>query len=277
MKKIIALSLTLLLTTLAFGQKKERIKGSKVVTIESKTIENFDQIEVEDNIEVYLVKGDNSAIEIEADENLHELIQFELAGSTLHLSTSKTVTSYKKLIVKVTYTDSFKMITAKNDASIYTLSDLELEQVTVKNLDFSKSYLNVKSPNFTLIADDKSKIELNLKAETSTIELSKNAQLKALIASASIKFDMYQKSTAIVEGDVPDAKLRLDNNANFAGKNFVTTRLELTTEAYTYCSIFVNELVTMDASGKSEIQLFGAPKIEMKNFADSAILYKKQK
>jgi hypothetical protein len=38
----------------------------------------------------------------------------------------------------------------------------------------------------------------------------------------------------------------------------------------------VSNIVTIDASGDSEIELYGEPiKIEMKRFADSAELYKK--
>jgi len=43
------------------------------------------------------------------------------------------------------------------------------------------------------MANDKSKIELNLKSDQATIELSKNSHLKALIAAGQVVFDMYQK------------------------------------------------------------------------------------
>ncbi|MBN9285648.1 MULTISPECIES: DUF2807 domain-containing protein [unclassified Flavobacterium] len=275
MKKTILLFALLLTTAFSFAQKKEKLKGSKIVTVTQKDVDKFESLEFEDNLEVFLVKGDKQALEIEADDNLHEAIKAEMYGSTLRIYTDKDITNAKKLSVRVTYTDNLKMISAKNETKLNALADLQLDNVTVKNFDYSKSYLNVKSSVFALIMNDKSKAELNIKAESATIELSKNAELKALIAAAESKIDLYQKATATLEGDSGISKIRLDNNAVLNAKKFAVTDMELISESYT--SSYVNALKTISifATGKSEIQLFGTPKVDMKNFADNATLYKK--
>ena len=89
MKKSILLFALLILTSLSFAQKKDKIKGSKIVTIEQKQIESFTGIEVNDNIEVMLISGSECGIEIEADDNLHDVIDFSLSGSTLRIATLK--------------------------------------------------------------------------------------------------------------------------------------------------------------------------------------------
>lgn len=275
MKNTFTLFAIFFFTSLAFAQDKEKIKGSKVVTIEQKEIKDFESLEVEDNLEVFLIKGDKCGVEIEADDNLHDEIIFFENGGNLQISSKKEVTSSKKFSVRITYTDTFKMAMAKEKASITALSDISLNDFTFKTFDSAKIFANVVTKKFTLMANDKSKIELNLKSEETTIEMSKNAVLKALIASNAMKFDMYQKTSAVVEGDVIDLKLRLDNNADFTGKNLATKNSEITTEGYTNCSILVSTKATIDARGKSEIQLFGEQRIEIKNFLDSATLYKK--
>ncbi len=276
MKNIYVLFLSLLVATTAMAQKKEKIKGSKTVTVTQKEVQSFDALEVEDNIEIFLVKGNTQSIEIEADDNLHEIIASEIYGSTLKLSTTKEVSSSKKLSVRVTYTDALKTITGKHESIINSLAELSLENITVKNLDYSKSYLNVKSTNFSLILNDKAKAEINVKAESTTLELSKNASLKALVASPAVKLDMYQKTSAEIEGDTADAKIRLDNNANLTAKKFTAKNMELVTEGYTSCNVTALENITIAASGKSEIQLLGKPKVTIQNFADSAVIYKKE-
>lgn len=275
MKNTITLFAILFFTTITFAQDKEKIKGSKVVTIEQKEIKDFESLEVEDNLEVFLIKGDKCGVEIEADDNLHDEIIFFENGGNLQISSKKEVTSSKKFSVRITYTDTFKMATAKEKANITALSDISLNDFTFKTFDSAKVFANVVTKKFTLMANDKSKIELNLKSEETTIEMSKNSVLKALIASNAMKFDMYQKTSAVVEGDVIDLKLRLDNNADFTGKNLATKNSEITTEGYTNCSILVSTKATIDARGKSEIQLFGEQRIDIKNFLDSATLYKK--
>ena len=275
MKKSAFAIVLFLLCHSAFSQGKEKIKGSKIVTVEQKEVQEFETLEVSDNLEIFIIKGDKCSVEIEADDNLHDAIQIDEHGNSLMLSSAKDVTSSKKFSVRVTYTDNFKVLIAKNHSNITALADISLDNFTFKSFDESKIYANIKSKVFTLIANDKSKAELNLKADVSTIELSKNAQLKALISSGQLTFDMYQKTTAAIEGDVNDLKLRLDNNSNFAGKNFTAKNAEVTVEGYTSCSILVNTKIIIDASGKSEIQLYGDQKIEMKNFKENATLYKK--
>ena len=275
MKNSIVLIALLLISSAAFSQKKDKVKGSKIVTTEIKKIENFESLEVNDNLEVFLVKGNECGLEIEADDNLHDAIDAVVSGSNLRLSTLKNAFGYKKLSIRVTYTKDFKLVVTRNEATVTALAQVELDNITFKSYDYSKLFLNAKSRNISLLMNDKSKAELNSKGENTVISLSKNANLKGLITSTSMTFDMYQKSEALIDGDVELAKLRLDNNAEFSGKMLNLKNAELTCEAYSKISLNVKNTLSIDASGKSEIQLFGDQKIEMKRFVDNAVLMKK--
>jgi hypothetical protein len=275
MKKNLLIIAFLFLATSTFSQKKEKVKGSKIVTIEQKKIESFTSLEVSDNIEVVLIKGKECSVEIEADDNLHDAIEIVVTGSMLRLSTLKNAFGFKKLSIRVTFTDDFKLVTAKNEATISALAEIELDDISFKSYDYSKLFLNAKTTNFSLIANDKSKIELNLKSEKSTINLSKNSEIKALITSTEMIFDLYQKAEATIEGTTNQLKLRLDNNASFMGKSLDSKDAQVITESYTTASLQVNGSISISAIAKSEIQLYGNPKIEIKQFLDNAVLMKK--
>lgn len=277
MRKITFLALILFWTTLTFAQKKEKVKGTKLVTVEKSDIGNFDQLEIEDNVEVFLIKSDKNAIEIEADDNLHATINKQIYGTTLRINTNKEVSSYKKFEVRIYHNDSLKLISVKHEAKLNCIQELKLPSVTIKTYDYSKSFINVSSPNFAIIATDKSRIELNLKGEESSVEINKNAEIKALISSNKLKFDMYQKSEANIEGDTNDMKLRLDNNSKFIGKNLSAKSMMLTAESYSNCTVRAKENLSITANGKSEVYILGDPKIEVKKFSDDATLYKKSK
>jgi hypothetical protein len=269
------LLLLLLTSAFSFSQKKEKIKGSKIVTMEQKEVGNFKSIEVEDNLEVFLVKGKECGLEIEADDNLIEHISYKITGSNIRVSTTKDISSFKKLSVRITYTDDLDMVIAKHETNITALSDVNLNNVTFKSYDYSKLYLNAKCKQFTLMANDKSKVELNLNAEKSTIDVSKTAAVKALISSNELTFDMYQKSNATIEGDVNSLKLRLDNNSNFVGNKLTAVNATIISDGYSNGKIAVKNNVVIDIAGKSEIQITGEPKFEIKRFTDNAILMKK--
>jgi hypothetical protein len=275
MNKFIAVIAIVLFSTFAFSQQKEKVKGSKIVTVVQKEVSEFETLEVDDNLEIFLIKGDKSSIEIEADDNVQEFVEFTSKANTLHLFTSRQITGTKKLSVRVTFTDDFNLVIAKDDTNITSLAELTAANFTFKIHDNAKLYANANVKNFTLMMDDKSKAELNLKSEDATVEMSKNAQLKALISSTQMKFDMYQKTKAVIEGDVINFKLRLDNDADFTGQKLTSKNTDLLTEGFAECTINVAARLVIDAKGKSETRLYGAQKIEVKNLLDSAVLSKK--
>ena len=275
MKKYSVIILFLFATTLSLAQKKEKIKGSKIVTIEQKEIGSFDAIEISDNLEVYLDRGEKCELKIEADDNLHDIIKIDLTAKTLRINTLKTATNYKKLIVRITYTNELKRITSKDEAIINAIQEIQLNDIAIQSFDDSKLFLNVNTKNFNLQSDHNSKVELNLKSEKTTIELSENANLKALLTATDLKCDMYKRAIAILEGDVTNATIRLDNNAKFLADNLTIVNAQLLAEGYSNCSINVTSSVSVDAAENAEIKLYGDQKIEMLRFADNAILSKK--
>jgi hypothetical protein len=275
--KIVYVLVAFFMVTLTFAQKKEKIKGSKIVTVTVKDIETFDAIDIADNLEVFLVKADKNSVEIEADDNLHDAIIFEILGTTLKFHTTKDVIRAKKFSVRINYTNDLKMIVVKNDAVLNALADLNLDSITIKNFDNSKSFLNVKSSSFSLILNDKSEAELNVKAEKTILELSTSSSLKALVASPDFKLDMYQKARAEIEGDAAKATIRLDNNSSLKAKKFAVTTMDLVAEMYSYCEINVKDKVSIAATGKSEIELLGDAKVELPVFRNNANLQKIEK
>ena len=274
MKKILLVSLIMLLTVATFAQKKEKLKGSKIVKIEVKKVPTFETIDITDNLDIYLIKGTNPSIEIDADDNLHSIIDISTKGKMLYLSTIKTVTSAKKFSLRITYTNDLKQIILHNNAKVNSLIDLDLETITFKLYDDSQLFATSKSKSFSLFLDDEARAEINLKGEKTTLNLSKNSSLKALIVSNEMVLDMYQKGNAKIEGDCNNLKVRLDNSARFIGKNMVSKATDLTTELESKVSIFAKNAIKISASGNSNIELYGEPKIDLAKFTDTASLKK---
>lgn len=277
MKKNTALLLLLLVTTFTFAQKREKIKGSKIVTTSIKEVGEFDGIEADDNLEVYLERGEKNEIKIEADDNLHDIIGMDLRDRTLRLYTSKESYIFKKLIVRVTYTKSLKSVIAKNEAAIYAIQELQLDDITFNSFDYSKLFLNVNSKKFSLIADDKSKTELNVKAEDANLQLSKNASVKTLVSAIKFKCDLYQKAVATIEGIAEKATIRLDNNSVFTGTKFTLKESNVTVENYATASILAETSISIAVGDKAELSLFGNPTIQLTRFSEEAKLIKKIK
>ena len=157
---------------------------------------------------------------------------------------AKNIGSYKKFQVRVNYTSTLKSVISRTDATVTALATIELDDITFKAFDYSKLILNAKTKNFTLIANDKTRTELNLKSENSILELSKGSFVKTLISTGTLKVDLYQNSIVEIEGDAAEMKLRMSNDTDFKGKKLAIKRLELITEDNSNAIINVNENVS---------------------------------
>ena len=150
-----------------------------------------------------------------------------------------------------------------------------MSAISIKYFDNSKLFLNVNTKKFYLLSDHNSNAELNLKSKIATIELSKNAKLKGLLAVTDSHIEMYQKAIVDFEGEVTNANIRLDNNVNFIANNLLISNAQLLAESYSSCSINVKKGISIDANTNANIKRFGDQKIEIKRFADTDILSKK--
>lgn len=276
-KKNYALVLLVFGLFLSFAQQKEKIKGSKIVTVTLKEVKEFQQLEIGDNFEVFLVKNNTPSVEIEADDNLHETVQLITDGKSLKISASKEVVSAKKYAVRINYNDSLKTIIGKNDTKINALASLDLQKVKITNYDKSKSFLNSKSSDFMLVLHDKATAEINVTSEKITLQLDKEAEVKALLNGTETKVDLYQKAQAEIEGDTQAASMRIYNNCRLTAKKFTVKNLQILAEGYTKSSINASVNAEISASGKTEIDIHGEPKINLIQFTNTATLYKKEK
>ena len=63
-----------------------------------------------------------------------------MTAKTLRIHTSKTANNYKKLIVRITYTDDFKRLTSKDEAIKKAFKEIQLSAISIKSFDDSKLF-----------------------------------------------------------------------------------------------------------------------------------------
>ncbi|WMI67722.1 GIN domain-containing protein [Mangrovimonas sp. YM274] len=260
----------------ASGQSDDKIKGDRNVTIKQTYIDAFNKIIVGEDFSIEIIYNSKPSVEIETDSNLHEVILFEVKDSTLVFSTSKKITSKKKMHITVNYSHDLKHIEVKDDGEIRSLTSLELKDTSLKTMGSARAYLNINASNFEFSSNDRSKVKLNVSADSSKIILNDNSKTEALINSKHLKLDMYQRSDANIEGASKSSLIRTDNSSSFEGKEFTTKTCNLVSDLSSYVAIGVEETVTIDASGNSEIYLYHEPRITINRFTGTAKLQKKE-
>lgn len=262
--------------TTSFAQDAEKIKGDRNLTIKQTYVDDFNRIVLGGDFEVELFYNKKSSVEIETDDNLHAYINIQVVDSVLTLSTTSEIRP-KKLSIKVNYGDAFSHIEIKDNAEVRSLTSLELNNASLSATGSARAYLNIKADDFRFVSTDKSKVKLNVIATNVTVEISDNTKMDALIHATEAKFDLYQRASADIEGNIQNLALRTDNNTKFNGKNFTTKTCNIIAEMESDVYVDVTETIVLEASGASEIYLFGNPKITINKFTDTVKLQKKEK
>ena len=259
----------------AYSQK-DKIKGSKNVTVHETDIDAFNRIVVGEKFKIDLIEGSEASVYIEADDNLHDVIQFEVVDSSLVFSTNMRITTSRKMSIKVTYTNALRQIETIENGQVSSLTSLNIDDIVLVHTGNSKAFLNVKSSKFKLINSEKSKVKLNLTTNLATLELNEGSKTEALITADSLQVDLYQRASAKIEGETDYLNVRADNSSTFTGKNMTATNAEVTADLN--CDVYVQVLenLSISATGNSEVYIYESPKIDLKSFSDLAKLHKKE-
>lgn len=254
----------------------EKVKGDKNVTLKQTYIDAFSTIKVGEDFTIELIFNEKPSVEIETDNNLHDVIKFDVVDGVLSFSSTKKITYRKKLNIIVNYTSSLENFEISEQGEIRSLTSLDLNKASVKTTGSAKAYLNINTTTFKLISSDKSRLKLNLSCDEVNMVVGETSKIDAVVNTKQSQIDIYQRANIVIEGSSENAVFRLDNSAVLDGKSFMTTHCQLICEGSS--KVFVNSLEDIDltATGDSEIYLYNTPKITVQSFSGEAKLQKKE-
>ena len=273
------LVLIFMLTSVAtvLSQSTQKIKGDRNITIKQTFIDDFETIVVDGDFAIEVVYNSKPSVEIEVDDNLHDVIQFNVVDSVLSFYQTMRITSKKKLNIKVNYSETLRNIEVKGDGEIRSLTSMELGNIALYTSDNSRAYLNINSKIFDYKSSGKSKARLNLKTDSSYVELSDTSKLDALIKSRVANFDLFQRSDATIEGISDASLIRVDNLSNLTGSEFQVKQVEAILEDNSNMTIAAEESISISASGNSELYLYNNPSIIINKFEGNSKMQKKER
>ena len=269
------LCLILLIPVLSFSQKAEKIKGNKNVTIQETKIDSFTVISIGENIQINLLEGE-PMVKIETDENLHDVIEFDVDDNTLSFGLNKRITTKKKLNITVYYPSTIESIIAKDDAEIKSLSTIVIDRLNLKTGGTSKVNLELETSVFNFTNHEKSRTELKVIADSMTISLRGNSKLKGIIISPKLVSNLYDRATAELKGEVDSLYIDLNNRTSFTSKYLKATYCEILTQENSDATINISDELYIKAKDNSDINIYNEPQIILEEFTETATLQKKQ-
>ena len=271
---------TLLLILLLFSisvtaQKKEKIKGDKNVITEEREFGYFSKIEVNDKIKLNLKQSNSNKLIIEADENLHDVIESDLEGGTLVLSLNKRVASSKRFDLTL-YIDDLDVIELNDDSEIKGVDKFSFFDINVVLNDKSDIKIDLESQLFSLESNEKSKGNFTVKADSISIVMKESSKIKYIVNTEKLSVDYSGNSTGEFVGKTANLLLNADDNAIFKGPELVAQ--ETLIVASNNASSYVNSKNTLEimAKNKAKVYIFNSPTITIKSLEDSASIFKRE-
>ena len=219
MKKILALMM-LLSISLAYGQKKGKIKGNREVITRVYTVPPFLRVETDEEIILTLKKTpDTTQIQLRADENLHEVLKWDVNDGTLKLWLSKKIISKKKFEITLYVSDKFQGIVLHNYAKVLTDEKIRLERLYVELHDRSRV-----DGGFTvhdtvgIRLTDNARLHTDLEAASVRAVLDKDATWEGVVFAKELEVSMSQSADLRLKGNVKHLKINGADRAEFDGR-----------------------------------------------------------
>lgn len=178
-KFIIPLLIALLFSSCNVDFAISGVKGNGNV-ITQKRLSNvaFTKINASEGLDVYLTKSTSTAVKVQADDNIQELIVTEIKDGTLYIHTSEAIgrSSAKKVLVNFT---KLNEINSSSGADIHTTNFIISDNIVLNASSGSDQDLALKAKAVNCSASSGADIKLNGSATTITSNASSGAHINA--------------------------------------------------------------------------------------------------
>lgn len=147
------------------------VRGSGDLDRETRTVENFKEIEVGGAFEVFIKVGENTSLEIEGDDNLLQYIRTRVKGDRLEIDTRKNIRPKKDLVIRITTPELEKIISS--GASTVSVSNINSEVFKIILSGASSINLDGSTDKFRVEMSGAGSLDAyNLKAKDVDISIS---------------------------------------------------------------------------------------------------------
>lgn len=276
MRQLLLLCLALVTST-AWSQKLPKIKGSGIVELQEVVVDQlFNKIAIDGDLEVELTQGATNSYSIETDDNLMEVVHFEIADSTLTISTDHKITKKKKLAIEVQMSD-IAHITLSNEAALSSNKTLEGDILRL---------VAGKSSSLELDLDYQSKIDISLysdadatirsKSDSTYVRMDDRAALKLYAKTARLETHTTDNTKLTLDGSAAMAIVDAKENAKVTAKEASLSKVEITLANSADAFINVKEAISLFAQDTAVLQLYGDPEITVTGLKNKAKILKKE-
>lgn len=199
LKKITVILVILFTTSSCFMDGLTGIRGNGNIVSEDRTItSDFDAIKVQQGISLHLTQGNSTTLNVEADENILDLLITEVKNNELKVYFEKNVYRAKARNVYLT-TKNISEIRTSSGASVKSENTLQVDVLNLNSSSGSSIKIYVNGTEISSEASSGASIDINGK----TTSFSANASSGSSIDADKLEtVDAYVKASSGASIDV---------------------------------------------------------------------------
>ncbi|MGM5470035.1 head GIN domain-containing protein [Flavobacteriaceae bacterium LMO-SS05] len=152
--------------------------NGNVVTDERALNDSFDHIEVSRGLDVYLTQSDHERIEVEADENLQDIIITEVKGNVLKIYADENIRRSESQKVFVNF-KTVSRISSSSGSDVFSTNTITTKKLELSTSSGSDMELHIDTEIVTCDSSSGSDLKLSGKTHTLYAEASSGSDIKA--------------------------------------------------------------------------------------------------
>jgi hypothetical protein len=272
MKKVVILVFLFCTGFQSFAQRKPKIKGNRNVIATTENLPRFSKIQLSDDINVLIEKGSVESVTIEADDNLIDVLKFNVSDGTLYISSFYKITSKKKLEITVFYTE---LEALDLSSGLITMKDvITSDYLDVKTSGAARLILNASADVIDIQMEENSSGDFNVASDSLNLTFKDRIDAKVYATGQNNTLFMYKNASVKMEGNTELFAAKLYGNCTLRAEEFNAKTMLLESEDSPDAKVNVVNEFELSSKGASKTSLYGNPKITILEFLDTSQLHK---
>lgn len=214
--------LFLIVLAFSFYSCVNSVDGDGNVITEQRSIDSFDKIDISGHFKVFINQGNTEKLELEADNNLIDLIETETKSNTLYIKSKKPIGDAESLKL---------YISVKNITEIDISGAVEL--------------------------NSKGTIE----AENLEIDISGAADINIGVDVISLSMEMSGASETTLRGKAENFDIELSGASDLQAEKLKTKHTSVDISGAGNAKVFAKKTLKVEVSGAGSVKYKGNPKI----------------
>ena len=153
-------------------------RGNGDVVTKTRNVEDFDGVRGSAGLDVFLEKGSENKVVVEADSNLHEYIETEVVNGVLKVRTSRNINRAKAKKVYVTFTE-LNTVEASSGADVISNDVIRAEELSISSSSGADLEIEIDAREVTAKCSSGADIKLSGRAKYFTADASSGSDINA--------------------------------------------------------------------------------------------------